>query len=412
MSGQSPPIGYSSPGASGSRRPSLPTITSPGPAPARPVRSAQRGVSYSKEKDGSSTPRRSGIPSGSPILPELPTTPPLRDVVQTKERDVSSTTRRSRVPSGSSNHPSPLITPPLTTPPLHSSPVITPPLTTPPRPPARSSSITGSNGFFESNSQESTPKKKATENGSGGGTINRPSTRDSKSKRAHLVHEIVSTERSYANDLALIRDTYLSRYIRPTSLVSASDSTTASSETSRRSSIYTYQTAETKRSSELDLPLLVPSSKPPGADNPSTTSLILQNGGHGYSPANLGSGLGGMVTSVSTSSLAVVGGGGASSVRTTSGSSSIGSMAPPVGKPLSPADVRNVFLNLDQLAVAAEELANAMEAAMGDDTASPVGRDGEAGNDRLGEVFVNMVSLIISPCIAEPEPTSRYLSVV
>jgi hypothetical protein len=107
-----------------------------------------------------------------------------------------------------------------------------------------------------------------------------------------------------------------------------------------------------------------------------------------------------MVTSVSTSSLAVVGGGGSSSMRTTSGSSSIGSMAPPVGKPLSPADVRNVFLNLDQLAAAAEELANAMEAAMGDDTASPVGRDGEAGNDRLGEVFVNMVSLIISPSIA------------
>lgn len=106
------------------------------------------------------------------------------------------------------------------------------------------------------------------------------------------------------------------------------------------------------------------------------------------------------MTSMSTSSLAVAGAGTVSSMRNTSVGSSIGSMGPPVGKPLSPADVRNVFLNLDQLAGAAEEMANAMEAAMGDITPPTVGRDGETGNDRLGEVFVNLVS-VASECVAQ-----------
>ena len=213
------------------------------------------------------------------------------------------------------------------------------------------------------------------------------------SKRAHLIREIVSTECSYANDLALIRDAYLTRYIRPTSLASTNDSTApASSETSRRSSVYTYQTAETKRSSGLDLPLL-PESKSPAGEYPSSTSLTPQGGTQGYFPPGAGAGLGGMVSSMSTSSLAVAGGAGTPSMRTASGSSSIGSMAPPIGKPLSPADVRNVFLNLDQLAIAAEEMANAMKAGMGDgNTGQMVGRDGETGNDSLGEVFVNLVS--------------------
>ena len=71
-------------------------------------------------------------------------------------------------------------------------------------------------------------------------------------------------------------------------------------------------------------------------------------------------------------------------------------MGPPVGKPLSPADIRTVFLNLDQLAAAAEEMANAMEKVMGEDSSQvKVGRDGESGSDRLGEIFVTMVCLLI-----------------
>lgn len=200
------------------------------------------------------------------------------------------------------------------------------------------------------------------------------------SKRSHLVREIVTTERSYANDLALVRDAYLMRYIRPGSQVSTVDSTAAPSETSRRSSIYTYQTAETKRSSGHDLGLLVPQQKSPAYE--------LGAGGNSY-----------MTASASNSSLAGLahthGHGQAGSSRTASGSSLAGSMAPPIGKPLSPADVRTVFLNLDQLAAAAEEMATAFEGAMGSDASPAVGREGEAGNDRLGEVFVSFVRVLL-----------------
>lgn len=206
-----------------------------------------------------------------------------------------------------------------------------------------------------------------------------PVVNGTASKRAHLVREIVSTERNYANDLALIRDAYLLRYIRPASGVSTVDSTAAPSETSRRSSIYTYQTAETKRSSGHD-ELLLPQTKSPAAINESGMTSYFGNGGS-------------LTPSASTTSLAVMAGSaGGPGMRTPSGSSSIGSMAPPIGKPLSPTDIRTVFLNLDQLAASAEEMARAMEEAMGDHALASSGRDGEAGNDRLGEVFINLVS--------------------
>jgi len=69
-------------------------------------------------------------------------------------------------------------------------------------------------------------------------------------------------------------------------------------------------------------------------------------------------------------------------------------MAPPVGKPLSPADARTVFLNLEQLAAGAEEMARGFEGAMGEEKVGPgfVAREGEAGSDRLGEVFMSLVS--------------------
>jgi hypothetical protein len=198
------------------------------------------------------------------------------------------------------------------------------------------------------------------------------------SKRSHLLREIVNTERSYANDLALIRDAYLLRYIRPTSQVSTNDSTVTFSEQSRRSSVYTYQTAETKRSSGHEISsnwiAVSPYQKSPDATQ--------GQGSNYFSP---------MIASSSTISLAPTLARVSTSSRNTSGASSIGSMAPPVGKALSPADVRTVFLNLDQLAMAAEEMANAMDTALGEDGLAKVGRDGESGSDRLGEVFVTMV---------------------
>lgn len=63
---------------------------------------------------------------------------------------------------------------------------------------------------------------------------------------------------------------------------------------------------------------------------------------------------------------------------------------------MSPADIRTVFLNLDQLAMAAEEMANAMDRALSEGSGQPkVGRDGESGTDKLGETFVTMVSPLV-----------------
>jgi hypothetical protein len=75
-------------------------------------------------------------------------------------------------------------------------------------------------------------------------------------------------------------------------------------------------------------------------------------------------------------------------------------MGPPTGKPLSPADLRAVFLNIDQIAQAAEELATAFEAAMGEEEDGPgsTPRNGEGGTDRLGEAFSQAVSLIRPVC--------------
>jgi hypothetical protein len=203
-------------------------------------------------------------------------------------------------------------------------------------------------------------------------------------KRSHLLREIVNTERSYANDLALIRDAYLLRYIRPTSQVSTSnDSTVTFSEQSRRSSVYTYQTAETKRSSGREISsnwiAVSPFQKSPIAEHGQSSNY--------FSP---------MIGSSSTTSLAPTLARVSTSSRNTSGASSTGSMAPPVGRALSPADIRTVFLNLDQLAMAAEEMANAMDKALGEESGQgKLGRDGESGSDRLGEVFVTLVRLFL-----------------
>jgi hypothetical protein len=103
-----------------------------------------------------------------------------------------------------------------------------------------------------------------------------------------------------------------------------------------------------------------------------------------------------MIGSSSTSSLAPTLARVSTSSRNTSGASSTGSMAPPVGRALSPVDIRTVFLNLDQLAMAAEEMANAMDKALGEESGQgKLGRDGESGSDRLGEVFVTLVRLFL-----------------
>lgn len=217
------------------------------------------------------------------------------------------------------------------------------------------------------------------------------------SKRRHLIREIATTERAYANDLALIRDAYMTRYTRPTSAISLSEYNNAAagtsnsnvsaspgmSETSRRSSVYTYQTAETKRSSGYE------SSTPWLAPNGASTTLLTKSplmdptAGSYFPPVPVPAAP--VSASLQTPQR---------HARNISGTSIASTnMPPPVGKPLSPADVKVVFMNLDQLAAAAEELALAFEQSMGDEPEKvEKGKEGENGSDKLGEVFTNLVS--------------------
>ena len=58
-------------------------------------------------------------------------------------------------------------------------------------------------------------------------------------------------------------------------------------------------------------------------------------------------------------------------------------------------DTRSVFLNIDQLAAVTDELATAFRGAMGEEEETSPGvasREGEGGTDRLGEVFISLVS--------------------
>ncbi|WVR08816.1 hypothetical protein IAU60_005874 [Kwoniella sp. DSM 27419] len=168
------------------------------------------------------------------------------------------------------------------------------------------------------------------------------------SKRSHLLNEIATSERSYAKDLALVRDAYMYRFLqRPSS------STGLDGDASRRSSMYT--SVDTKRSS--------------GYDSSAWTSMS-KSSSDGFTLGHFQNG-------------------SSSSSFTTSQPTRPKSMAPPVGKPLSPSDVKAVFLNLDLLAGAADDLASAFEQAM---EQGSIAREADQGGDRLGRVFVEMVS--------------------
>lgn len=198
------------------------------------------------------------------------------------------------------------------------------------------------------------------------------------SKRTHLIREIASTERAYATDLALICDAYLSRYLRanpngPSPSLRRSGSTSSQS---RRMS-------GTDWSAGLPTPIQVspfprsPHEGPYGYFSPSSSDVAAMASVSSlrFSPAE------------SSRSSLVTG-------MTSLTSASALSMAPPVGKPLSPSDIRAIFLNIDSLARGAEEMAKAFEGAVGGEEPGPgsVVREGEGGTDRLGEVFVALVS--------------------
>ena len=224
------------------------------------------------------------------------------------------------------------------------------------------------------------------------------------SKRSHLIREIATTERKYASDLALVRDAYLSRPLRPTSHHSVTESSITpghTSDASRRSSIYTFQTAETKRSSGHD------SLHPPWVLSGGVPTAPM-SGGLSRDDVSYGSGTP-LTATASTSSISTT---PQPSPKNGSLASNVGAI--PIGLPLSPADTKSVFLNLEQLATMADDLATAFEGAMGEDEAAAdtALREGEGGNDKLGEVFMLLVSLGIGKSLTSASPPSAAVCIL
>jgi len=242
-----------------------------------------------------------------------------------------------------------------------------------------------------------------------------PSTAGAQlSRRAHLIREIANTERAHATDLILIRDAYIGRdsplvghASRPDSQhssntqYSSNDHSAASTPglvdsrppTARRNSSYGMPVEELRRPS-------VPSadgarSRPNGgSERLSGHENSFQQAWNGLkSPVRKNPQPNGsfdqLVTSPATASTSSVTSAVFPSPRFPTPQSSFSR----VGKPLPPADVKAVFLNLTQLATLSEELATEFERALGsveDELMSP---GGEGGSDRLGEVFCQMVSV-------------------
>lgn len=227
------------------------------------------------------------------------------------------------------------------------------------------------------------------------------------SRRAHLVREIAHTERTHANDLALIRDAYIGQFFRPDSGVHGSEASTPpmdSSRHSRRSSTYGSPMEELGRRTSAhqgDSGLRTSGYQ---ADGPPR-----RTGGHERRTSGADSGWSNTWNGIMSPVIKSPRDGGGSTVDLTypasgAASSSTSLLASPkvpstpssmngvarVGmvRPLSPADVKTIFLNIGTMAAVSDTLATELEAALGnpeDEYSTP---GGEGGSDRLGEAFL------------------------
>lgn len=219
------------------------------------------------------------------------------------------------------------------------------------------------------------------------------------SRRAHLIHEICTTEQSYASEMALVRDAYMLRFIRPASQHShattnagdVANSPGAFSDRSRRSSTFTYETADTRGTSVVDLSILNGNGLYPLIKSPSGLDVTSPSGASGSS-------------SYFTSPMASTPSGSTGTLLTPQFSPRTSSLPPSAWNPrsssgthLSSNDVRAVFLNLEQIAAFADELAATFEAAAGEELGGPgaVAREGEGGTDTLGQAFLAAVCSVI-----------------
>lgn len=206
--------------------------------------------------------------------------------------------------------------------------------------------------------------------------------------------------------MALVRDAYMLRFLRPASQYShatsggaadASNSPGAFSDRSRRSSLFTYETADTRGTSVQDLAssgnsMYTMSKSPSGMTSGEVLSPNGTHSGSSYFPSPVMStppvgSLGSM--SMSTPQ---------PSPRTSSLPQSAWNPRSTSGTVLSTNDMRAVFLNLEQIAAFADELALAFEEAAGEEMGGPgaVAREGEGGTDRLGAAFLAVVSILVS----------------
>lgn len=207
------------------------------------------------------------------------------------------------------------------------------------------------------------------------------------SKRAHLIHEIVDTERLYAQDLALVRDAYLYQ-LRPSSHHSTSSSNASKNggfSLDSRQTAYTFDTAGTSATS---------------LDGPVRSS----NGDFAKVPANAFSETKNATSPVSARMDSARSDGSSNSTATANVRGSVNrrrTMIPALTDVMSAADIKTIFLNLEQLATFSESLASSFESAVGDGSGlEPIITENASTHeivvDRLGAVFQAAVSPVAS----------------
>lgn len=267
--------------------------------------------------------------------------------------------------------------------------------------------------------------------------VSTTSTVSTLSKRSHLLREIANTERAYATDLKLVCEAYVFRHPQ---YGPARDLAT------RPGSVHSTKSRGGARDGEADSPAGGSRRGSAMTIDTKRTSLFDGIGGTPKSPAGTGQGserdresyfsptsngletLGRKRTSASSISASTS---IAATPLSATGSNKRGSLlssvaTPPTsffsttpsprasqftltglgqsgkvrGNPPSLAEMRTVFLNLVELAQAADEFATRLEKAVGEEEDGPgakvelngrKGRSGEGGTDKVGQVFVELV---------------------
>lgn len=196
------------------------------------------------------------------------------------------------------------------------------------------------------------------------------------SKRSYLLHEIHSTERSYAQDLALVRDAYIRRLRPPpTPTISSRNSMHSSSDTTVGDDLGDRTSKMLDRSTKSS----APSNLGLGfASNGSHSTLL-----PAFSPDGSRSPLAASDAASVTSNSYFSSYGTVSSQRSVLSPGSIAGGPAGIG-PLSAGDARAVFLNVEAIATLADEFAGVLERM----AAQP------EGQDMMGGAFLQMMPQI------------------